>query len=564
MKWIRPSFTNVYNFPIIVIALLLGLFHALAVNSVYTALLLSTNYLWMLSLIILITAIAGKVHRLFLIVISCSSVFLLSLELLINRVTGLHLNYFVFQSLREQLNDKWEAAVITAFFLAILYFIYKTTKQHHARIWKAHVKVKTRTLLSIGFTSFAMTQVTYSLGYFYGNLESISTKRHLGILIVPHPYYIKKTISFLSGEPFDNPFSASRISNKLSNVLNSSKIDLPPKNYKHLNIIMVIVDSLRSRDIKTYAELAPNLIKWSQQSSFHSYTHYSTSNCTHFSIYSLLSGEFPNKFSTARQNPALSPSLQTLKNYGYIFSTSEADTLDWYDTANTVFAGQVKRHIVEEYINTKDLAAIQNTLTQIKSYRENEQPYLHVTYLNGTHFPYNDIAADITTSALDQYFAAIKKLDKNLNFLLEEVQSLNILDDTLVILTSDHGEEVFEDGIIGHSSRLSPDQVLVPIMIFDQTQRGPKQLMPKSHMDIMPYILESMNIKRSNKPYNEPVVLANCDYDYPNGFAVIQEGSRSDFLLDDGFLYGTQTPYSNTSIEQLKTDTKTLLKKLHE
>jgi membrane-anchored protein YejM (alkaline phosphatase superfamily) len=564
MKWTRPSFTNIYNFPIVVIALLLGLFHAFAVNSVYTVLLLITNYLWTLSLAILIIAIAGKVHRLLLISLSCFVIFLLSLEIIINRVTGLHLNYFVFQSLREQLNDKWEVTVPITLFLAILYFIYKTIEQHHAHIWTAHIKVKTRTLLSIALTSFAMMQMTYSLGYFYGNLESISTKRHLGILIVPHPYYIKKTISFLSGKPFDNPFSASQISNKSANVSNNLKISSPHIKPKHLNVIMVIVDSLRGGDIQTHPELAPNLVKWSQQSSFHSYTHYSTSNCTHFSIYSLLSGEFPNKFSAARQNPVLSPSMQVLKNYGYVFSTSEADTLDWYDTANTVFAGQAKRHIVEEYIDTKDLTAIQNTLTQIKSYRENEQPYLHVTYLNGTHFPYNETATDITTSVLDQYFTAIKKVDKNLGFLLEELQSLNIMDNTLVILTSDHGEEVFENGIIGHSSRLSPDQIQVPIMIFNQVQGMSKQPAPKSHIDIMPYILESMNIKRSNKPDNEPIVLANCDYDYPNGFAVIREGSRSDFILDDGFLYGTQTPYSNTSIEQIKTDTKILLKKLHE
>jgi arylsulfatase A-like enzyme len=68
--------------------------------------------------------------------------------------------------------------------------------------------------------------------------------------------------------------------------------------------------------------------------------------------------------------------------------------------------------------------------------------------------------------ARDCYDDCIAFLDEQLGKLLVELQRQSLFDNTLVIITSDHGEAFGDHGLFGHGDNLYLDQIAVPLVIL--------------------------------------------------------------------------------------------------
>jgi arylsulfatase A-like enzyme len=66
----------------------------------------------------------------------------------------------------------------------------------------------------------------------------------------------------------------------------------------------------------------------------------------------------------------------------------------------------------------------------------------------------------------DCYDDCLAFLDKQLGLLLRELKRQGQLDDTLIIVTSDHGEAFGDHGVFGHSTSVYLDQVAVPLVML--------------------------------------------------------------------------------------------------
>ena len=89
------------------------------------------------------------------------------------------------------------------------------------------------------------------------------------------------------------------------------------------------------------------------------------------------------------------------------------------------------------------------------------------------------------------YDGEIRFTDEHLGRVLERLRALGVLDDTIVVVTSDHGEEFFEHGLKGHAKTLYDEVLRVPLVIsyprrvrFAQRVRQQVRL-----MDVAPTIL---------------------------------------------------------------------------
>lgn len=70
------------------------------------------------------------------------------------------------------------------------------------------------------------------------------------------------------------------------------------------------------------------------------------------------------------------------------------------------------------------------------------------------------------TLARDAYDDLIAHLDAEIGRLFDELESRGILDNTIIILTSDHGEGLGEHGLIGHGRSLYDTETRVPLLVF--------------------------------------------------------------------------------------------------
>jgi arylsulfatase A-like enzyme len=65
----------------------------------------------------------------------------------------------------------------------------------------------------------------------------------------------------------------------------------------------------------------------------------------------------------------------------------------------------------------------------------------------------------------DRYDEEILDLDLRLGELFDTLRALGLWDETLVVLTADHGEEFFEHGNQGHGDRLWDELLWVPLVV---------------------------------------------------------------------------------------------------
>ncbi|MHC5539509.1 sulfatase-like hydrolase/transferase, partial [Singulisphaera rosea] len=79
---------------------------------------------------------------------------------------------------------------------------------------------------------------------------------------------------------------------------------------------------------------------------------------------------------------------------------------------------------------------------------------------------HRQINADSLELCHDSYDTAIAYLDRQVGLLLDGLEAQGRLDNTLVIITSDHGEELGERGMVTHGASLYRPEVHVPLLIL--------------------------------------------------------------------------------------------------
>ena len=102
-----------------------------------------------------------------------------------------------------------------------------------------------------------------------------------------------------------------------------------------------------------------------------------------------------------------------------------------------------------------------------------------------------------TQLARDNYDDCIAYLDAALGRLFDDLERRGVLDNTLVIVTADHGEELGEHRLVGHGRSLYRDETHVPLLIVKpgRVPSGKVIAQPVSHRDLPATIVELLGLE---------------------------------------------------------------------
>jgi arylsulfatase A-like enzyme len=107
------------------------------------------------------------------------------------------------------------------------------------------------------------------------------------------------------------------------------------------------------------------------------------------------------------------------------------------------------------------------------------------------------------------YEAGIRYVDHHLGRLLADLELRGILDNTVVFVTSDHGEAFGEHGTVGHQMTLYPEEIHVPLVVLlphemrdevageEFPDDGVRILTPVSLRDVPASLADLLNVERS-------------------------------------------------------------------
>jgi len=104
--------------------------------------------------------------------------------------------------------------------------------------------------------------------------------------------------------------------------------------------------------------------------------------------------------------------------------------------------------------------------------------------------------ADLELTRLT-YAAAVRELDSLLEDLLAALRNEGYLENTIVVLTSDHGEHLGEQHLLGHQYSVYEPLANVPLVLYYPARITPRRDdRPVSNLDIFPTLLEIAGIDK--------------------------------------------------------------------
>lgn len=183
---------------------------------------------------------------------------------------------------------------------------------------------------------------------------------------------------------------------------------------------------------------------------------------------------------------------------------SAIDTVFDIDGVKTAFINSIFEYATEEH--GKYVDPIYDVLRQTpdedqRQVGEIDSPFLVMERGPGGHAPYGDF--DGTAS---EYFSKVsaasrdrieqdyrRSIEKDTELFERRIRSLadrGILNDTLVVYTSDHGELLGEGGLLGHNGPMSPELVYVPTCFIHPDIPTVDLQTTFHHADLLPTILD--------------------------------------------------------------------------
>lgn len=298
---------------------------------------------------------------------------------------------------------------------------------------------------------------------------------------------------------------------------------------KSTNIILISLDTLRADHLGCYGyqrPTSPTLDKIASQGLMFEDVS-SSSPWTLPSHGSLLTGLYPNRhgltFKTRLPKNVVTLA-DILKEHGYL---TKAIVNSHYVSSRYDFdRGFDEFTYIEEFGTMKAPSEVQEKALKWLSRHEGKSFFLFLHYFDlhsdyssllsyEKHFvrPYKGNANGTTLQLqhfragqfslnhedikhlIDLYDASIRQIDDVIGQLFQLLQSKELLDNSLIIITSDHGEEFLDHGGVLHSRTQYQELIHVPLVI-----RGPGIPQSKrlrsivSNVDVMPTILSLIGI----------------------------------------------------------------------
>lgn len=289
------------------------------------------------------------------------------------------------------------------------------------------------------------------------------------------------------------------------------------------NILIVMIDCLRQDRLTE--EHTPNVARFADDSLLFE-DHLSGGNSTRYGIFSLLyglHGSYWVPMLAAQRSPVL---IDTLAELGYefgIFGSASMNYPELRKTAWSIVEENVRDEFESEFPWRRDELAADAMVAWLEGIEDEEAPFFGFILLDSPHQTYSHppgtkqfypSAAELdymnvtqnegpdpeTLAAVrNRYNNAVYHADQVTGRILATLQSSSRYEDTVVIVTSDHGEEFRECGFFGHTSAFTPQQVAVPLVMRGPGIEPGVEKRPTSHLDIAPTLLELMGASPSGR-----------------------------------------------------------------
>ncbi|EOY4515836.1 DUF3413 domain-containing protein [Vibrio vulnificus] len=315
---------------------------------------------------------------------------------------------------------------------------------------------------------------------------------------------------------------------------------------KPLNIMLLVVDSWRADTFN--ADNTPNMWKYAQSGVVFN-NHIATGNATRTGIFGLfygIPGTYWHGFLANQQSPVLIDRLQALDYQLGIFTAAQLRKPEFNQT---VFTKVENLRIGSEGDRPSELDAdlTQDWLAWYDQ-RDKSKPTFSFLFYDAPHgydFPadfepkYEPMLKEVNylklnndtdpTPFFNRYKTSVRYVDSMATKVLDKLKESGDLENTVVIITGDHGQEMNDNKLNfwGHNSNFTDAQVNVPFAIFGPGVDAAKMQWSSealtSHQDVVPTLM---------KHY---LGVTNDVKDYSVGEDLLGDAVKRDWIISSNY-----------------------------
>ncbi|MBH1434103.1 DUF3413 domain-containing protein [Stenotrophomonas maltophilia] len=277
------------------------------------------------------------------------------------------------------------------------------------------------------------------------------------------------------------------------------------------NVLMVVLESLR-HDALT-PQIMPNTSALAQSARVYDH-HFSTGNATRYGLFGLLYGLPGGYWSSMLDEQRGSQLFKVLGQQGYdlhLYGSAPLYSPEFDRTAFADVRGQLHQGPSDRESEDRDSSIVASLRKDIRASQAAHTPWFGFVFLDSTHAPYHmppgypPLATPMSgkidflkfgpdhdpTPELNRYRTAVHYADSLVGTLLDDLRAQGLEQDTIVLVTGDHGEE-FNDlklNYWGHNGNFSDYQLQVPFVLHWPGKGNAHEARVSSHEDWVPTLL---------------------------------------------------------------------------
>lgn len=280
--------------------------------------------------------------------------------------------------------------------------------------------------------------------------------------------------------------------------------------------------------------------------------HYSSGNGTRMGIFGQFYGLPGQLWFPALRYGVAPPLLDVLQASGYEVHARTSASFSYPEFDKTVWLNVPQEQLVSDHEGARWERDRRNVSGLIDFMRNASSPFMAFMFFESTHANYDFPPENAIRSAYiedfnylegmpassmplvkNRYINASNHLDSQLARVFNYLAENALLDNTIVIVTGDHGEEFMESGHWGHNSTFSRQQIRVPLIIHVPGQDAAVHSQMTSHLDIPATLLNRLRpgVDRQLTGVGSDLLAENYDRSY----AVVSDW-HGDALVADHYV----------------------------
>ena len=295
------------------------------------------------------------------------------------------------------------------------------------------------------------------------------------------------------------------------------------------NIVMILLESWRADTMND--QVSPRIAEFGRRNIV-CREHFSSGNSTVAGIFGLFYGIQPTYWEAVKagaeyiDNP---PLIDVLQDKNYDIGVYARSNFKRHKLQETIFRGiPVNEDFAGKTADAWDREMTDKMLSFLDAHQEGNQPFFLFGFYKASHFGYfydeehakfqpaHELSRTLVAGPknpepfLNDYRNSVFFDDNQVGRILDKLDASGLLDNTIVIISSDHAEEFNDNGADywGHGSNFTRWQTQVPMILHLPGQK-PRQINVRtSHLDIVPTLLHGyFGVTNAVSDYSDGVDL---------------------------------------------------------